>query len=344
MITYLVTGGAGFIGSNFIHYLLKNRGTKIQVINLDNLTYAGNLKNLQEVEGYANYHFIKGDICDAEIVGDIMEVYDIDYIVHFAAESHVDRSIKDSEVFAKTNIMGTLNLLNYAKKSWETTEGFKEGKRFLYVSTDEVYGELGKEGYFTEYSPLAPRNPYSASKASADIMAKAYYETYHFPVVITRCSNNYGPRQFPEKLIPLYINNGINHKSLPVYGDGSAVRDWIHVDDHCKGIDYALTRGKLGEAYNIGGHNEKTTLEIAEIIAAILNTEYNCDISSKDITFVADRKGHDRRYAIDASKINKELGWTPDIDFEEGIKETIAWYMKQQDYIKDVHTVEGLEG
>ncbi len=329
MITYLVTGGAGFIGSNFILYLYRTYGSDIQVVNLDLLTYAGNLKNLEEVEHFPTYHFIKGDICDTTLVETIMSDYDIDYVVHFAAESHVDRSIEDADDFVKTNVQGTLNLLNCAKKLWETTEGYKEDKKFLYISTDEVYGELGKEGYFTEESPLDPRNPYSVSKASGDMMSKAYYETYHFPALRTRCSNNFGPRQHSEKLIPLFIDNCIHHKKLPVYGDGCAVRDWIYVMDHCRAIDLVLSQGKLGEVYNIGSHNEKNTLEIAEAIVNILNQEYNYRISSDYISFVPDRKGHDRRYAIDSSKITRELGWSSEKSFHDGIRETVAWYMNR---------------
>jgi dTDP-glucose 4,6-dehydratase len=336
MKTYLVTGGAGFIGSNFIHYLFESYGDKIQVVNLDLLTYAGNKENLKEYEGKANYTFIKGDICDKTLVSKLMEKYDVDYVVHFAAESHVDRSIEDGKVFIKTNVMGTYNLLTCAKKAWETEKGFKEGKKFLYVSTDEVYGELAEEGYFTEETAISPRNPYSASKASGDMMAKAFYETFGVPVLRTRCSNNYGPYQFPEKLIPLFINNCIHNKNLPIYGDGLAVRDWLHVKDHCKAIDLVLSKGVLGEVYNVGGHNEKNTLEIAEIIVNTLKEQYNLNISEDYISHVADRKGHDRRYAIDPSKIGRELGWIPETKFEEGIKETIAWYMKHPEFIEAI--------
>ncbi|WMJ88282.1 dTDP-glucose 4,6-dehydratase [Anaerocolumna sp. MB42-C2] len=335
MKTYLVTGGAGFIGSNFILYLYQVYGNDIEVINLDLLTYAGNLFYLKAIENDPDYHFIQGDICNTKLVEDIMKTYDIDYVVHFAAESHVDKSIKDTDVFAKTNIMGTLNLLNCAKKSWEIDNGFKTGKKFLYISTDEVYGELGKEGYFTETSPISPRNPYSASKASGDMMTKAYSETYGFPAVRTRCSNNFGPHQFYEKLIPLYIKNCLLNKKLPVYGDGSAVRDWIYVSDHCSAIDLVLQSGKLGEVYNIGSHNEKTTLEIAKTVTEILKNEYTIKIPEDRIAFVKDRKGHDRRYAIDSSKIGRELGWKPCKTFDEGIRETIKWYLNHMDAIKD---------
>jgi dTDP-glucose 4,6-dehydratase len=336
MKTYLVTGGSGFIGSNFIHYLFENYNTDIRVINLDLLTYAGNPMNLMDMEGNENYHFIKGDICDLKLVGEVFSKFDIDYVVHFAAESHVDRSICDSEIFVKTNVLGTLNLLNAAKKAWEETDGFLENKRFLYVSTDEVYGALGKDGFFTESSPLSPRNPYSASKASADMMVKAYHETYGFPAVITRCSNNYGPYQFPEKLIPLYIYNGTHNMKLPVYGDGLAIRDWLYVLDHCSAIDVVLNQGKLGEAYNVGGHNEKTTIEIAETIIEILYSDYHYKISKNQIEFVTDRKGHDRRYAIDPSKIKNKLNWSPKTNFYDGIRKTIDWYMKHPKYLEAI--------
>jgi dTDP-glucose 4,6-dehydratase len=336
MTTYLVTGGAGFIGSNFIHYLFQTYGNKIEVINLDLLTYAGNLMNLHDIEGYSNYHFIKGDICDTTLVSELMTMYEIDYVVHFAAESHVDRSIEDSKAFAQTNIMGTLNLLDCAKKSWVIEGGFKKGKKFLYISTDEVYGELGEEGYFTEETPLAPRNPYSASKASGEMMVEAYYKTHHFPTLRTRCTNNYGPYQFPEKVIPLFINHCIQNKKLPIYGDGLSIRDWLHVSDHCKAIDLVLSKGSLGSVYNIGDHTEKTTLEIAKIVIDTLNEEYQCNISSDYIDNVADRKGHDRRYAIDPAKIRTELGWTADIKFEDGIRETIAWYMRNLDFMEAI--------
>lgn len=330
MITYFVTGGAGFIGSNFIKFIFEKYGDKVRVINLDLLTYAGNMDNLLEIKDFPEYRFIQGDICDKKVVEGIFNAYDISYVVHFAAETHVDRSIEDAEVFVRTNVMGTLNLLNCAKKAWETQDGFKDGRRFLYISTDEVYGELGMEGYFTEASPFVPRNPYSVTKASGDMMCRAFYETYRFPVVRTRCSNNFGPGQFNEKLIPLFITNCIHHKKLPVYGDGLAVRDWIYVTDHCKAIDLVLTKGNPGEVYNIGSHNEKNTLEIAEIILRILNEKYNLDVSGDYISFIPDRKGHDRRYAIDSGKIKRELGWSSEISFYDGMQKTIAWYLKLQ--------------
>ncbi|MDF2587216.1 MAG: dTDP-glucose 4,6-dehydratase [Anaerocolumna sp.] len=336
MKTYLVTGGAGFIGSNFINHLFNTYQSNVQVINLDLLTYAGNPMNLKDLQDNEKYHFIQGDICDTKLVREIFSKYSVDYVVHFAAESHVDRSISDSEIFVKTNVLGTLTLLNAAKKSWETNTGFLDGKRFLYVSTDEVYGALGKDGYFTEETPISPRNPYSASKASADMMVKAFYETHNFPAVITRCSNNYGPHQFPEKLIPLYIYNGTHNKKLPVYGDGLAIRDWLYVMDHCSAIDLVLNKGKLGEVYNVGGHNEKTTLEIAEVIIDVLSKDYNINITKEYIDYVPDRKGHDRRYAIDPIKIKKELNWSPSVNFTEGIKKTIEWYMSHPDYLETI--------
>ena len=268
MKTYLVTGGAGFIGSNYIHYMLKKYGDTIRIINVDCLTYAGNLENLKDIEEKENYTFIKADICDGEKMIQIFEENDIDRVVHFAAESHVDRSIKNPDVFVKTNVLGTLNMLNAAKNAWELPDGtFKEGKKFLHVSTDEVYGSLSEDGgYFYETTPYAPHSPYSASKASSDMLVKAYMDTYHFPANITNCSNNYGPYQFPEKLIPLIINNALHGKKLPVYGDGKNVRDWLYVEDHAKGIDMVQEKGRLFETYNIGGHNEKQNIEIIHII------------------------------------------------------------------------------
>jgi dTDP-glucose 4,6-dehydratase len=328
MITYFVTGGAGFIGSNFIKYLFEKYGEGVRVINLDLLTYAGNMDNLLEIKDFPEYRFIQGDICDKKLVEGIFNSYDISYVVHFAAETHVDRSIEEAEVFVRTNVLGTLNLLNCAKKAWEYQDGFRDGRRFLYISTDEVYGELGMEGYFTEDSPLVPRNPYSVTKTSGDMMCRAFYETYRFPVVRTRCSNNFGPGQFSEKLIPLFITNCMQHKKLPVYGDGLSVRDWIYVTDHCKAVDLVLTKGNNGEVYNIGTHNEKNTLEIAEIIIRIMNEKYNYDISGNSVSYTSDRKGHDRRYAIDSSKLKKELGWSAEINFEDAMQKTIAWYLK----------------
>lgn len=327
MKTYLVTGGAGFIGSNFVHYML-NKYSDIKILNLDKLTYAGNLENLVSVKDNPSYEFIQGDICDKELVERLFTRYDINYVVNFAAESHVDRSISDPEIFVKTNILGTVNLLNESKKAWQVADKWIEGKKYLQVSTDEVYGSLGETGYFTEETPLDPHSPYSSSKASADLMCKAYYDTYKMPINITRCSNNYGPYQFPEKLIPLIISNCLKHKSLPIYGDGLNIRDWLYVEDHCKGIDMVINEGKLGEVYNIGGHNERTNIQIVKTIIAYLNENVDKKITEDLITFVEDRKGHDRRYGIDPTKIKEELGWYPETTFEEGIKKTIKWYLE----------------
>ena len=306
MRTYLVTGGAGFIGSNYIHYMLKTYGENIKIINVDKLTYAGNLENLSEVENLPNYEFVKADICDREEIEKIFEENDIDRVVHFAAESHVDRSIKEPEIFIKTNVLGTLVLLNAAKKAWEVSDGvYKEDKKFLHVSTDEVYGSLENNGeYFYETTPYDPHSPYSASKASSDFLVKSYMDTYQFPANITNCSNNYGPYQFPEKLIPLVINNALKGEKLQVYGDGKNVRDCLYVEDHVRGIDAVQEKGKLYETYNIGGHNEKQNIEIIHIILDTLlellpeSDERRKNISESLITYVTDRKGHDRRYAI----------------------------------------------
>ncbi|WP_248928721.1 dTDP-glucose 4,6-dehydratase [Paenibacillus hamazuiensis] len=306
----LVTGGAGFIGSNFVKYMLNNY-PNYKIINLDKLTYAGNLLNLKDIEKKPNYRFVKGDICDKDLINSLIE--DIDVIINFAAESHVDRSIKNPEVFLNTNVYGTQILLEAAYKN--------KISKFIQISTDEVYGSLGKTGLFTESTPLSPNSPYSASKASADLFVKAYFETYGLPINITRCSNNYGPFQFPEKLIPLMVTNALEGKKLPIYGDGLNIRDWLHVNDHCTAIDLVIHKGKPGEVYNIGGNNEKTNLEIVKLILNHLNK------SDEIITFVSDRLGHDRRYAIDSSKIQKELGWVPKYSFNEGIKETIDWYL-----------------
>jgi len=335
MKTYLVTGGAGFIGSNFIIYMLKNF-KDIKIINLDSLTYAGNLNNLKEIESDVNYHFVHGDIRDNFLVNKIFEDFKVDYVVNFAAESHVDRSIEDPETFVKTNVLGTLNLLNCAKKAWYVDGKWKEGKRFHQVGTDEVYGSLGETGYFTESTSLDPHSPYSASKASSDLMVKAYFDTFQMPITITRCSNNYGPFQFPEKLIPLLINNAINHKSLPIYGDGLNVRDWLYVEDHCKAIDMVINNGTIGEVYNVGGHNERKNIEIVKEVIEYLNREYDNTITEELITYVEDRKGHDRRYGIDPSKIKAELGWYPETSFENGIIKTIKWYLKNKQWMEEI--------
>lgn len=335
MKTYLVTGGAGFIGSNFVHYMLKKH-KDIHIINLDKLTYAGNLENLKEVEKNLGYTFVKGDICDKPLVEGLFKKYDIDYVVNFAAESHVDRSIREPEVFAKTNVVGTVTLLNAAKTAWETENGYKEGKKYLQVSTDEVYGSLGKEGYFMETTPLDPHSPYSSSKASADLMVKAFYDTYKMPLNTTRCSNNYGPYQFPEKLIPLIINNCLSKKPLPVYGDGLNIRDWLYVEDHCKAIDMVLQKGRIGEVYNVGGHNERNNLYIIKTIISYVHDNVDSSVDESLIKHVEDRKGHDRRYGIDPEKIKTELGWYPETSFEAGIVKTIKWYLDNKSWMDNL--------
>ncbi len=313
----LVTGGAGFIGSNFVRYCL-NRYPDYRIINYDKLTYAGNLENLSGIEKDPHYIFEKGDICDKQNVLRCLKDYSADMLVHFAAESHVDRSILGAAEFVQTNIVGTSVLLDAVKEF-----GIK---RYLQVSTDEVYGSLGDSGFFTETTPLHPNSPYSASKASADMLVLAYHHTFGLPVLVTRCSNNYGPYQFPEKLIPLMIANALNDKPLPVYGDGLNVRDWLHVYDHCSAIDAVLHQGTPGEVYNIGGNNEKPNLEIVKLILSHLGK------SESLITYVKDRPGHDRRYAIDSSKIQRELGWNPSYTFERGIAETIDWYIQNRQW------------
>ena len=334
--TYLVTGGAGFIGSNFIHYLL-NKHDDILVINVDKLTYAGNLENLKAVVDDNRHVFVQADICDAGVMQRLFEQYTIDYVVNFAAESHVDRSITDPDVFVRTNVMGTLNLLNLAKSAWKTGEDtYREGVKFQQVSTDEVYGSLGPDGFFTETTPLDPHSPYSASKASADLLVKAYGDTYKLPVTTTRCSNNYGPYQFPEKLIPLMINNCLNKKSLPVYGDGMQVRDWLYVADNCKASDLVLKKGRSGEVYNVGGHNEQPNIAIVKSIIAYVSEKVDPSIDESLIKHVTDRKGHDRRYGIDPSKIREELGWEPETMFAEGIKKTIDWYLENRQWMEHV--------
>lgn len=334
MKNVLVTGGAGFIGSNFVKHMLETYD--YHIINIDALTYAGNLENLADIEKDNRYTFIKADIRDREALDKIFAEYNIDTVVNFAAESHVDRSIEDPELFLSTNILGTQALLDTAKKYWKVNpedkhcRQFKAGVKYLQVSTDEVYGTLGKEGMFTETTPLAPNSPYSASKTGADLIVRAYQETFGMPINITRCSNNYGPYQFPEKLIPLMINNCLNDKELPVYGDGMQVRDWLHVKDHCTGIDTVLHKGKDGEVYNIGGNNEKANIEIVKLIIA------NLGKSEELIKYVQDRPGHDRRYAIDNTKITTELGWSPSYTFEQGIKETIEWYLGNQEWMNKI--------
>jgi dTDP-glucose 4,6-dehydratase len=334
--TYLVTGGAGFIGSNFIHYLL-SKHNDILIVNVDKLTYAGNLENLKAIMSDKRHVFVQADICDAEAMQRLFQDYTIDYVVNFAAESHVDRSITDPDVFVRTNVMGTLNLLNIAKAAWKTGDDtYRAGVKFQQVSTDEVYGSLGPEGFFTETTPLDPHSPYSASKTSADLFVKAYADTYKLPVNITRCSNNYGPYQFPEKLVPLMINNCLNKKSLPVYGDGMQIRDWLYVEDHCKAIELVLQKGRIGEVYNVGGHNEQPNIAIVKSIIAYVSEKVDPGIDESLIKHVTDRKGHDRRYGIDPSKIRDELGWEPETMFAEGIRKTIDWYLENRQWMEHV--------
>jgi len=336
MKTYLVTGGAGFIGSNFVLYML-NKYDDVFIINVDKLTYAGNLENLKSVENNPRYTFVQADICDDKAIAEIFAKYEVDYVVNFAAESHVDRSIADPEVFVRTNVLGTVNLLNNAKKAWQIGDDqYKEGVKNLQVSTDEVYGSLGETGYFMETTPLDPHSPYSSSKASADLFVKAYGDTYKFPINITRCSNNYGPYQFPEKLIPLIMNNTLNHKNLPVYGDGMQVRDWLYVDDHCKAIDMVIRDGVCGEVYNVGGHNERPNIFIVKTIINYIKENVDETVGEHMITYVTDRKGHDRRYGIDPQKIKDALGWYPETPFEEGIVKTMKWYLDNAEWVENV--------
>lgn len=324
----LVTGGAGFIGSNFIHHILDTY-PQVNVVNLDALTYAGNLENVSDIAEKKNHIFVHGDIRDRELLDTLFLKYHFDTVVNFAAESHVDRSIEAPDLFLSTNVLGTQALLESARRCW-TDSSFTEDKKFLQVSTDEVYGALGASGKFTESSPIAPNSPYSASKASADLIARAYHETYGLPVNITRCSNNYGPYQFPEKLIPLMINNCMQDKPLPIYGDGLQIRDWLYVKDHCSAICAVLERGRPGQIYNIGGNNERSNLEIVHLLIKELGK------SEQLITHVKDRPGHDRRYAIDNTKITTELGWVPSVTFEEGMITTIQWYLNHQDWMSHV--------
>ena len=363
MHTYLITGGAGFIGANFVKYMLATHADA-QLIVLDLLTYAGNVHTIENDIDGVRCHFVKGDIGDRALVESLFEKYPIDCVVNFAAESHVDRSIEDPQLFLVTNILGTQNLLNAARKAWTTGRDatgyptWRPGVRFHQVSTDEVYGSLGPDGFFTETTPLAPHSPYSASKTSADLVAMAYHDTYRMPVSITRCSNNYGPYHFPEKLIPLIINNILEGKQLPVYGDGSNVRDWLYVEDHCKAIDAVVHRGRAGEVYNVGGHNERKNIDIVRTIIRTVRQLMTEQPAYRDalrkriagpdglpivdwiddslITFVTDRLGHDQRYAIDPTKISTELGWRPETDFETGIVKTVRWNLEHQDWIREV--------
>ena len=336
MTKILITGCAGFIGSNFVYYMIE-KYKDIRLVNVDKLTYAGNLENLNDIKDDSRHIFVKGDIGDKELIENLFKEYDFDYVVNFSAESHVDRSISDPEIFVKTNVLGTVNLLQRAKDAWYKDGKWKEGKKYLQVSTDEVYGALGKDGYFLERTPLDPHSPYSSSKASADLFVKAFYDTYKMPINITRCSNNYGPYQFPEKLIPLMINNVKHHEQLPVYGDGLQIRDWLYVKDHCKAIDMVINGGKIGEVYNIGGHNERTNIFIVKTIIENLHEKLNDEgINDSLIKHVTDRLGHDRRYGIDPTKIKEELGWYPETPFEKGIVLTIDWYLNHEEWLSHI--------
>ena len=335
MKTYLVTGAAGFIGANYIKYILAKHDD-IKVVILDALTYAGNLGTIAKDIDEERCFFVKGDICDRILADELFAKYKFDYVVNFAAESHVDRSIENPQLFLMTNIRGTQNLLDAARRAWVTgkdEQGYptwRKGVRYHQVSTDEVYGSLGAEGFFTENTPLCPHSPYSASKTSADMVVMAYHDTYRMPVTITRCSNNYGPYHFPEKLIPLMISRALADEALPVYGTGENVRDWLHVSDHCEAIDLIIHNGRVGEVYNVGGHNERTNLEVVKTILKALNKPESL------IKFVTDRPGHDRRYAIDPTKLETELGWKPKYNFDTGIQQTIQWYLDNEDWWKHI--------
>jgi len=334
MRNILVTGGAGFIGSHLVR-LLVNKYPDYHIINMDVLTYAGNLENLKDIENKENYTFVKCDICDVEKVNQVFKKYQIDSVIHLAAESHVDRSIKDPFSFARTNVMGTLSLLQAAKQHWN---GNFTNKLFYHVSTDEVYGSIGEEGFFTEKTAYDPHSPYSASKASSDHFVRAFADTYGLPTVISNCSNNYGSYQFPEKLIPLFINNIVNNKPLPVYGKGENVRDWLFVDDHVRAIDVIFHKGKLGETFNIGGFNEWKNIDLIKVMIKTVDRLLGREEGASDklITYVTDRAGHDLRYAIDSTKLKNELGWEPSLQFEEGIEKTVAWYLENQEWLDNV--------
>jgi dTDP-glucose 4,6-dehydratase len=341
--TIIVTGGAGFIGSHTVRLFVK-KYPDYKIVNLDALTYAGNLENLRDVEDASNYYFEKANILDANELERIFNEYEPDGVIHLAAESHVDRSILSPLDFVYTNVIGTVNLLNAAKKLWKTQnpkpdpDSYRDGKLFYHVSTDEVYGALGETGFFTEKTPYAPNSPYSASKASSDHFVRAYGETYHLPVIITNCSNNYGPNHFPEKLIPLFINNIIHKKPLPVYGDGLYTRDWLYVKDHAAAIDLVFHKGKVFDNYNIGGFNEWKNIDLVKLLCKLMDEKLGNPpaISEQLITYIKDRPGHDRRYAIDATRINKELGWKPSVTFEEGLSQTIDWYLENTEWLRHV--------
>jgi dTDP-glucose 4,6-dehydratase len=330
----LITGGAGFIGSHVVR-LFVNKYPNYQIYNLDVLTYAGNLENLKDIEDHSNYTFLKVDINDADLINDLFDKYQFDKVIHLAAESHVDRSITDPLAFVRTNVIGTMNLLNAAKECWKNN---LENKLFYHISTDEVYGTLGETGLFTETTSYDPNSPYSASKASSDHFVRAYGETYDLPYIITNCSNNYGPNQFPEKLIPLFINNIIEKKSLPVYGDGKYTRDWLFVIDHAIAIDLAFHKGVNNATYNIGGFNEWQNIDLVKLLCKIMDKKLNRTVGTSEelVTYMKDRPGHDKRYAIDATKINTELGWEPSVTFEEGLEKTIDWYLENEGWLKNV--------
>jgi dTDP-glucose 4,6-dehydratase len=334
----LITGGAGFIGSHVVR-LFVNKYPDYQLFNLDKLTYAGNLGSIRDIENQPNYTFLKGDICDTAYLQGIFEQYQLDAVIHLAAESHVDRSILNPIEFVQTNVLGTVNLLNVAKNYWQTSPAQAGAKRLFYhISTDEVYGSLAEEGFFVETTPYDPQSPYSAAKASSDHFVRAYYNTYKLPVIISNCSNNYGPNQFPEKLIPLFIHNIQNNKPLPVYGKGENVRDWLYVIDHARAIDAIFHQGKLGETYNIGGFNEWKNLDLVRLLCRIMDRKLNRaeGESEKLISYVTDRAGHDHRYAIDATKLSQELGWQPSLQFEEGLEKTVDWYLANEKWLSYV--------
>lgn len=330
----LVTGGAGFIGSHVVRRLVTGY-PKYQIVNLDSLTYAGNLQNLIDIADSPNYEFVKGDILNVDLLTELFNKFDFDGVIHLAAESHVDRSIKDPLAFVQTNVIGTMNLLNVAKNHWEASF---MGKRFYHISTDEVYGSLGETGLFEETTSYDPKSPYSASKASSDHFVRAYQNTYGLPIVISNCSNNYGPNQFPEKLIPLVINNIKTEKNLPVYGKGENIRDWLYVEDHASAIDVIYHKGAIGETYNIGGENEWKNIDLIRVLCDVMDEKLGKEVGSSQelITFVTDRAGHDMRYAIDSSKISKELGWKPSLQFEEGIRKTVDWYLANESWLTNV--------